>query len=106
MPSAAGCWTNLVRIFRARRAYDFCTAEKSSQKSVGHVQRSVYSVRLASARGQAKPRRNLTMLPMHCIEGTLSGYAGHSALDAAQKPVNRQWTENSVDFGGRQVGLM
>lgn len=46
------------------------------------------------------------MLPMHCIEGTLSGYAGHSALDAAQKPVNRQWTENSVDFGGRQVGLM
>jgi hypothetical protein len=48
------------------------------------------------------------MLPMHCIEGTLSGYAGHSALDAAQKPANRQkWTEqNSVAFGGRQVGLM
>ena len=38
---------------------------------------------------------------------TLPVYAGHSALDAAHKPVNRQWTEqNSVAFGGRQVGLM
>jgi hypothetical protein len=44
------------------------------------------------------------MLHMPCIEGTLSGYAGHSALDAAQKPANRQWTEFSVRFGGRQVG--
>lgn len=48
-----------------------------------------------------------TVLTMHRIEGTLSAYAGTSALDAAQKPVNRQWApENSDVFGGRQVGLM
>jgi len=47
------------------------------------------------------------MKSMHCIELTLPAYAGHSALDAAQKPANRQWTpENSGVFGGRQVDLM
>lgn len=43
------------------------------------------------------------MLSMQSIE-TLSAYAGHSALDAALKPVNRQWTPEV--FGGRQVALM
>lgn len=39
---------------------------------------------------------------------TLTAYAGHSAVDAALKPSNRQWSteQNSADFGGRQVGLM
>lgn len=46
------------------------------------------------------------MLSMHRIEGTLSAYAALGALDAAQKPTNRQWAENSVSFGGRQAGLM
>ena len=48
------------------------------------------------------------MLSMPRIEGTLSAYAGHSALDAVQKPSHRQeWTrKNLVGFGGGQVGLM
>lgn len=47
------------------------------------------------------------MRSLQSIEGTLSAYAGHSALDAAQKPANRQWsTGNPVRFGGRQVDLM
>lgn len=67
---------------------------------------SVYPERLCSARGQATNERR-TMRSLNSIEMTLPVYAGHSALDAALKPACRQWTEqNSVVFGGRQVGLM
>lgn len=38
---------------------------------------------------------------------TLTAYAGHSVVDAALKPSNRQWTPgNQGAFVGRQVGLM
>jgi hypothetical protein len=45
---------------------------------------------------------------LHSIEGTLTAYAGHSVLDAAPKPMNRQWTDNQSAFvggHGRQVSL-
>lgn len=57
--------------------------------------------------GGAATTKGTTVRSLNCIEGTLSAYAGHSAIDAAQKPMNRQWTENPSDlFVGGQVGLM